>query len=799
MVVFLFYDKILARCFRMKKLLLGLCLLLLVFSISISQKVIADETIDELFYVLNDSSLIEASKVEMTLNANQTLENGEMNINFTLKNPTNQKEVLSLAVPYQENCELMLNGQAITPIKRHSLTNDLEFAEDYYHNTLYYKDALVKKITYKVSSPEFANYSSLAISTLFEFDEDKTHFMTSTAGINHEFFNDHMITNWVSSDENFDLYIIGEDISDIEWKIYKNSRLLQEVEGSVEIVSTTDVTLGEVLLADCPSDINEMDWFNNKVKKLINDVNYATSFEELSLAKDFASYWVYELAIESLQSVEHSMKLSLESSVDDTYSPNVYEFNFSLKSFEKFANIEEFILNINTNYYLVEPTLDFTKNDYHYQTTVDNLNNYLVLRLSSSANPEPNIDMLELSIKIVISSISLLCLLALIFMPKRIRRSYRLSDYKLPQKIENKYRGQNYLAIIAIILSLIGMHYKILFSAIALGFVLLAFIISLVGHFKYRLANSLGIIALALAIASSANLFYQSKDIFEINTVIVTICLLVYGINNIALYNNVESNKEEEHYYLPMDFLSKKSFIWYMLFILFIMFVGMIILVFEFKISYVIIISAINLLLVIIYRVIKVVFFDYHPIHKYYRDLDYVGLKIRMENSLSEDGIHPKTYNGYLIRLAEIAMANDFDDYIKYISTFKPVLKKSEQIDYDCLKLNYLLSRKEFNALNQDLRIKYHDYANLLNKLHKRYEYWLPYYSGEVAESIVLQYPYHYKNKWKNARNLFIQINHYVSRGNYGKARELGKLFKKKYGSLKLFMEKINGLNLNRL
>ena len=63
------------------------------------------------------------------------------------------------------------------------------------------------------------------------------------------------------------------------------------------------------------------------------------------------------------------------------------------------------------------------------------------------------------------------------------------------------------------------------------------------------------------------------------------------------------------------------------------------------------------------YRVIKVILVDYRPLNKYYKNLDYVGLKIKMESKLSEDNIHPKTYNGYLLRLAEVSMANDFDDY----------------------------------------------------------------------------------------------------------------------------------------
>lgn len=749
-----------------------------------------DIAADEIVYLLNENIPLGVS-LDLSLDVEGLQSN--VTVDYLFSNETDSDYGLKFVAK-----EEYVTSSSSESQKRYAMEGNLAFDDNYYQDDLYQKGMMIKKRSYKVTSDEFSDYSSLTISCLVEFDETKTHFITSSEGINHEIYNVHTITNWVTKDELFDLYIIGDDVGEIDWKIYKNSRLLQEVEGSVELVSEEEVSFEELLLKDCPDEINQIDWYNNKIFLLKNDQNYATSFKELELIGKLKSYFIYNLNVKANDVLSHQMKFTIDSEIDDSYSPEVLRFKFNFDYLNKFVEAK-IDMTINSSYYLINPNFNFNKVENRYQSEITDFEKDLVISLSSSANPEPNVDMLELSIKVIVSSIAFIVFLALCIFPKRIKRNYYINDFQLRPKVERMYRGQNILAIIAIILSMIGMHYKVWFSAIALIVVFTSFIVALVAHFKYCFHNALGLIVLSLAITSSANLLYQSHDVLEINTVIVTLCILIHGVNNLIIYNDVEKNMDEEHYFLPIDFLSKKSLVCYLLFVFLIMFVGIVILVFEFKVLHIIIISIINLLLVASYRVIKVILVDYRPLNKYYKNLDYLGLKIKMESKLSEDNIHPKTYNGYLLRLAEVSMANDFDDYIKYLSSFKTMNSKAEQVDYDCLRLNYLLSKREFFGLYQELRIKYADYPNLLNKVHKRYNYWLPYYNGEVSESIVLQYPYRTKNKWKNARNLFIQINHYVSRSNYGKARELGKIFKRQYPSLKLFIGTINHLNLNRI
>ena len=749
-----------------------------------------DIAAEEIVYFLNENIPLDVS-----LDLSLDVEGFQSNVtaNYLFNNETDSDYELKFIAK-----EEYVTSSSSEYHKRYAMEGNLVFNDNYYQDNLYQKDMMIKKRSYKVTCDEFSDYTSLTISSLVDFDETKTHFITSSEGINHEIYNVHTITNWVRKDELFDLYIIGDDVGEIDWKIYKNSRLLQEVEGTVELVSEEEVSFGELLLSDCPSEIDSVDWFNNKMFLLQNDQNYSTSFDELDLKEKIQSYFIFDLDIAANKQLSHEIQFVLKSEVDDSYTPELLCFKFNFAHLNKFSTAK-INLTISSDFYLINPNFSYSKNENQYQSQITDFDKELVVSLSSSANPEPNVDMLELSIKVIVSAIALIVLIALFIFPKRIRRNYYINDFQLRPRVERIYRGQNVLAVIAIILALIGMHYRSWFSDIALAVVFTAFIIALVAHFKYCIHNAVGLISLSLAITSNANLLYQSQNVFEINTVIVTICILIYGANNLIIYNDVEKNKDEEYYFLPLDFMSKKALTCYLLFVFVIMFTGMAILVFAFKITYILIISIINLILVVFYRVIKVVLVDYRPLHKYYKNLDYQSLKYKMEVRLSNDNIHPKTYNGYLLRLAEISLANDFDDYIKYLSSFKAMNNKAEQVDFDCLRLNYLLSRREFFSLYQELRIKYADYPNLLNKVHKRYNYWLPYYNGEVGESIVLQYPYRTKNNWKNARNLFIQINHYVSRNNYGKARELGRLFKRQYPSLKLFIGSINHLNLNRI
>ena len=368
-----------------------------------------DIAADEIVYFLNENIPLGVS-----LDLSLDVEGFQSNVtaNYLFSNETNSDYELKFIAK-----EEYVTSSSSEYHKRYAMEGNLVFNDNYYQDNLYQKDMMIKKRSYKVTSDEFSDYTSLTISSLVDFDETKTHFITSSEGINHEIYNVHTITNWVTKDNLFDLYIIGEDVGDIEWKIYKNSRLLQEVDGSVELISEEEVSLGELLLNDCPEEINQIDWYNNKIFLLKNDQNYATSFEELELIEKIKSYFVYNLNVKANDVLSHQIKFNIDSEIDDSYSPEVLHFKFNSSYLNKFEKVK-IDLTINSSYYLINPSFNFNRFDNGYQSQITDFEKDLVISLSSSANPEPNVDMLELSIKVIVSSIAFIVFLALCIFPK---------------------------------------------------------------------------------------------------------------------------------------------------------------------------------------------------------------------------------------------------------------------------------------------------------------------------------------------------------------------------------------------
>ena len=758
-------------------------------------------TNDELVKILNQNCPIIAESIEVTMNVQDISNPAHLMVDYALYNPTNENYSLKMAIPFSQGkkVELVSNGNEISSTKRYIIDGTYHFSDAYLSMESLKTTTKVKKISYKISSEEFKNYSSLAIFS--NISSEEVRFLTSTKQTS-AIKNGKNIVCEIYKDQTFDIYIIGEyDESLFNWKIYKNQQLLmQEVTATVEKVEEKELQLVDVFVENNFLNIeNEIDLFNLNLTKLIQNENNVICLNELLKPEEIDTYFVYNLDLSSNAYHSHTMKVEINPFVNEDYSPIIYEYLLSFEGVFGFKEINKFDLNIETAYFLIDTNLDFENDDVGYFTSIKNDEKYAVLKFSTALHPEPNLDMLELSIKIIVSSISALVLFYLVLSIKPIKKKYRLNNYILPKRVELLYLIQNALAIIAIVLSMLGMHFQILFGALSLIAILCAFILSLVARMKYQHKNVFGIAALALAISSYLNLLYQYHDLFEINTVIVSVCILVYGINNIILYNDIEANSLEEFRFLPLDFLSKKSYTLYCVYTISLMFLGMILLVFKFNVWNILILTLLVFILIILYRVIKVLLIDYKPIRNYYKTLHYDLLKSSMENKLSDDNVNPKTFNGYLIRLSEIALGNNKDDYVKYLSSFKKV-GQDDYLDIECLKMNHLLTKKEFFNLYEENLLKYDSNAVAIKKVNQRYQLWLPYYSGIVEESIILQYPYRDRsNKWRNARNLFIQINYYFQKENYGKARELWKIFKEKYSDVVLFTSKLEDLHLNKL
>lgn len=121
---------------------------------------------------------------------------------------------------------------------------------------------------------------------------------------------------------------------------------------------------------------------------------------------------------------------------------------------------------------------------------------------------------------------------------------------------------------------------------------------------------------------------------------------------------------------------------------------------------------------------------------------------------------------------------------------------KTYLMNYDLMKLNFLLPYDELISKSKELSRKYASNRMVVNRIKEFTNVWKAYYTGEG--DIDKLAPYETKNELENAFNLFVQIHYYEMKNDTSKANELRALFFLKYRCVQVLVDELNGKEIRK-
>lgn len=183
---------------------------------------------------------------------------------------------------------------------------------------------------------------------------------------------------------------------------------------------------------------------------------------------------------------------------------------------------------------------------------------------------------------------------------------------------------------------------------------------------------------------------------------------------------------------------------------------------------------------------------DSKEFRQFFKDLDIEKLEKALELKLSHPKIHPETRNYYYLLFSSYALVYRKELYEAYEEKiFVPQNKVYRRI-YDFSRLHILLSKDEYDRIEEKLRKNYYNKKAYLKKLDQFCERAKPMYHKQNTVSIDLLYRQETKNAFQKAIDLFLLIQVYRNQGDEEKAQSLENEFRKSYSQMEVLIERLD-------
>jgi hypothetical protein len=210
---------------------------------------------------------------------------------------------------------------------------------------------------------------------------------------------------FVNNDRQVVLYVFGEDIGEVEFKLYENGGMRTEIDGKVTLTSRETVTFEQIAMQkhDPASGVPAHDWFNAIVANLEDNKwddhgIYLNDIREWDISNELLECFEYELTLAPGERLTNTVTAPLFPTINGDYEPAIYHYVYLLSPASRWAEFGTLDIYINTPFYMVDIAPEgvafdaFEKTDTGYAAHLEGLP-IGELRFVLSTDPEPVRDM----------------------------------------------------------------------------------------------------------------------------------------------------------------------------------------------------------------------------------------------------------------------------------------------------------------------------------------------------------------------------------------------------------------------
>ncbi len=258
--------------------------------------------------------------------------------------------------------------------------------DSYVKGEFLHADMPVRIYVYSVSGVDSATYRAARAAASFDCDPALTRVMLRDSLGGKATDDGVTLAAHVNNATEIVLYVFGEDLDGVDWKIYENGGLDTEIDGTMTLKSKQSTTFRALAMQsyDPASGIPEQDWFN-AVLFCLEDNQWddrCAFYDALDGGWDVTphlmSWYQYELTLAPGQRLTNTITAPLYPTIDDGYDPTVFVYLYLLSPASLWADFGTLDIYVNTPYYLVdvESSMDaelFEKTDTGYELHLEGL------------------------------------------------------------------------------------------------------------------------------------------------------------------------------------------------------------------------------------------------------------------------------------------------------------------------------------------------------------------------------------------------------------------------------------------
>ncbi len=315
---------------------------------------------------------------------------------------------------HTEKYGAQINGAAVQTTVRHSYWSGslynfdpvpemAKLYDDYRTDSFLTYDLPVYVYTYRVEGVDHQAYSAADVATYIGDLPEDTRVMLQNA------------TRWFSGDEGGWLgtsasyseivfYVFGRDIGEVQWTVFENGGLDQEIEGSVKVIDKQSTTFGALAMQyyDPASGVAVHDWFNAVVAQLEGSARlegglYSSMYANWDVSEHLLQWYEYKITLAPGERLTNTVKAPLYPNIDGDFVPPVYSYEYFLTPASLWKEFGKLDIYINTPYLMVKERKgefsiapdQWTKTDAGYELHLEGLPEQdLVFTLGTVENPK---------------------------------------------------------------------------------------------------------------------------------------------------------------------------------------------------------------------------------------------------------------------------------------------------------------------------------------------------------------------------------------------------------------------------
>ena len=262
-----------------------------------------------------------------------------------------------------------------------SLAKDLPLLSDgYVEDPLYRPGLPVTVLHYTVSGVD-AQYNAANVALRWTGDSTQTRILVEEQSGGRFAEDQIQVAVWANNGESITVYLFGQvPAEEMQWTFYENGAWETEIEGTLTLSGTEQLTFEEYAMRSYPADAGILahDWYNAVVAHLNYDASGLACGmlgEEIGrLSGSLMRWYQYELALEPGQRVINTVTAPIYPAIDTSYEPDLFRYTYLLSPAQAWSSYGELEIVVNTPFYLSNSRVEgFEKTEAGYTVQLSGL------------------------------------------------------------------------------------------------------------------------------------------------------------------------------------------------------------------------------------------------------------------------------------------------------------------------------------------------------------------------------------------------------------------------------------------